>query len=104
MWVAIHKCMEARLGISMYSYLYHKVAKTICLSYYLLCFLFNKIGEEGGTSSAWKQGIGGGRGVRGRWHKQCVHMLVNAKTIKQKDKEEKGSQTLSNILQITQLS
>jgi hypothetical protein len=25
------------------------------LSYYLLCFLFNKIGEEGRTDSAWKQ-------------------------------------------------
>jgi hypothetical protein len=24
----------------------------------LLCFLFNKIGKEGGTGSAWKQGIG----------------------------------------------
>jgi hypothetical protein len=30
----------------------------LCLSYYLLCFLFNKIREEGGTDSAWKQGVG----------------------------------------------
>jgi hypothetical protein len=44
------------LGISLYSCLYPKLAKTPCLSYYLLCFLFNKIGEEGGTGSAWKQG------------------------------------------------
>jgi hypothetical protein len=29
-WVAIHKCMEAMLGVSLYSYLY------------LLCFLVNK--------------------------------------------------------------
>jgi hypothetical protein len=30
----------------------------LCLSYYLLSFLFNKIGkEEGGTGSAWKQGV-----------------------------------------------
>jgi hypothetical protein len=30
------------------------------LSYYLLCFLFNKIREqEGGTGSAWKWGRGG---------------------------------------------
>jgi hypothetical protein len=49
--------MEAMLGISLYSFLYLKLAKTLCLSYYLLCFLFNKIGEqEGGTASAWKQG------------------------------------------------
>jgi hypothetical protein len=32
----------------------------LCLSYYLLCFLFKKTGEqEGRTSSAWKRGIRG---------------------------------------------
>jgi hypothetical protein len=46
MWVAIHKCMEAMLGISLYRYPYLKLAKTLCLSSYLLCFLFNKIREE----------------------------------------------------------
>jgi hypothetical protein len=59
MWVVIHMYMEAMLGISPYNYLYLKLAKMLCLSYYLLCFLFNKIGEEGRTGSAWKQG---GRG------------------------------------------
>jgi hypothetical protein len=45
--------MEAMPGISLYSYLYLKLAKILCLSYYLLCFLFNKIGEqEDGTGSA----------------------------------------------------
>jgi hypothetical protein len=49
MWVAIHKCMEAVLGISL------KLAKTLCLSYYLLCFLFSIIREqEGGKGSAQK--------------------------------------------------
>jgi hypothetical protein len=62
-WVVIHMCMEAMLGISLYSYLYLKLAKT--LSFLLsLCFLFNKIREQqGGTGSARKQrweGIGGG--------------------------------------------
>jgi hypothetical protein len=56
--------MKAMLGISLYSCLYLKLAKMLCLSYYLLCFLFNKIGEEEGrTGSAWKQGgvgLGGG--------------------------------------------
>jgi hypothetical protein len=33
-----------------------------CLSYYLLCFLFNKI-EEGRTGFAWKPGVRGGREV-----------------------------------------
>jgi hypothetical protein len=47
--------METTLGISLYSYLYLKLAK-IHFSYYLLSFLFNKIREqEGRTGSAWKQ-------------------------------------------------
>jgi hypothetical protein len=55
MWVAIYRCVEAMLGISLYSYLYLKLAKMLCLSYYWLCFLFNNIGEqEGGTGPAWK--------------------------------------------------
>jgi hypothetical protein len=54
--VVIHMCMEAMLGIRLYSYLYLKLAKTLHLSYYRLCFLFNKIGQEGRTGSAWKQG------------------------------------------------
>jgi hypothetical protein len=29
MWVAIHKCMEATLGISLYGYLDLKLAKTL---------------------------------------------------------------------------
>jgi hypothetical protein len=44
MWVAVHKCMEARLGISQYSYLYLKLAKNVMS--YLLSFLFNKIRRE----------------------------------------------------------
>jgi hypothetical protein len=48
--------MEATLGISLYSYPYLKLAKTLCLSCYFLCFLFNKIGDEGRTGSSWKQG------------------------------------------------
>jgi hypothetical protein len=79
-WVGIHKCMEAMLGISLYSYLYLKVAKTLCLSYYLLHFFFNKIREQGaelflpGSKEGWEDG---GRGVWGRgkrWPKQRIHM------------------------------
>jgi hypothetical protein len=40
--------MEAMLGISLCSYLYLKLAKMLCFSYYVLCFLLNKIGEEEG--------------------------------------------------------
>jgi hypothetical protein len=62
MWVAIHKCMEAMLGISLYSYLYPRLAKMIHFSHYLLCSLFNKIREGCGTGSAWKGRGWGGRG------------------------------------------
>jgi hypothetical protein len=62
-WVVIHICMETTQGISLYSYLYLKLAKTPCFSYYLLCFFFYKIGEqEGRTGSAWKGGAPRGNG------------------------------------------
>jgi hypothetical protein len=60
MWVAICMYMEGILGISLYSYLYPILAKTICFSYYLLCFLFNKIREEGGTGLPESGVVGGG--------------------------------------------
>jgi hypothetical protein len=64
-WVVIHLYMEAMLGISLYSYLYLKLAKTLCLSYYLLCFLFNKIGEEAEQALPESRVVGS---------KQCIHM------------------------------
>jgi hypothetical protein len=76
--VVIHMCIEAMLGISLYSYPYLKLAKMLCLSYYCLCFLFNNIGEEGRKGSAWKRGEwereGGGRGRREKWPEQCMHI------------------------------
>jgi hypothetical protein len=49
--------MEAMLGNSLYSYLYLKLAKMLCHSCYLLCFLSNKIREqEGRAGSARKWG------------------------------------------------
>jgi hypothetical protein len=60
MWAAIHMCMEAMLGISLYSYPYLKLAKTSCSSYYLLCFFFYKTEkQEGRTGSAQRWGVGG---------------------------------------------
>jgi hypothetical protein len=54
--IIIHMCMEAMLRISLYSYLYLNLVKILCLSYYLLFVLFNKIGEEKGrTGSSWKR-------------------------------------------------
>jgi hypothetical protein len=58
MWVAIHKCMEARPGTSLYNHLHLKLVKTLCLSYYRSCFFFNK--RVGGTDSARKRGGGSG--------------------------------------------
>jgi hypothetical protein len=89
MWVAIHKSMEAMLGISLYSYLCLKQAKTLCLSYSLLCFLFNKIRkQEGGTGSAQKQeakGAGRGGGLL-----QTIYTHVRTcKNDKIKEKERK---------------
>jgi hypothetical protein len=53
MCVSIHKGIESTPGISLYGCLYLKLAKTLCLSYYVLCFLFSKIAEES-RSSVWK--------------------------------------------------
>jgi hypothetical protein len=54
--------MEATLGISLYSYLYLKLEKTLCLSYYLLCFFFNKIRDQ--EVEQVLPGKGGGGGVQ----------------------------------------
>jgi hypothetical protein len=89
MWVAIHMCLEATLGISLYSYPFLKLAKRRCLSYYLLCFLFNKNREqEGGTSSPGK-----GRGRRGEmdW---TIYIHVN-KCKNDKIKERKKYQLVN---------
>jgi hypothetical protein len=71
-------CVEAMTGISLYSYLYLKLAKMLGLSYYLLCLLFNKIGEEGRTGSAWKlwgwvEGDLQGAGGRGGSNNVCTY-------------------------------
>jgi hypothetical protein len=41
MWVVIHMCMEAMLGISLYSYIYHKLTKG-CV-FLILCFSSTKL-------------------------------------------------------------
>jgi hypothetical protein len=43
--------MEITQGISLYSYLYFKLAKMPCFSY-LLCFFFYKIGEQEGRTGS----------------------------------------------------
>jgi hypothetical protein len=72
MWVAIHKYIEAMLGISLYSYLYLKLAKT--LSFFIIsCF------QQNWRTRRWNGfclEVSGGR------PKKCIHMWVNVKMIK----------------------
>jgi hypothetical protein len=74
MCIEIHKCVETMLRISLYSYLYLKLAKLVCLSHYLLCFAFSstksvkKRAEQvlpgsGGGESGWVRGGEGWRGA-----------------------------------------
>jgi hypothetical protein len=42
-WVVIHMCMEALLGISLYSYPYLRLAKMLYLSYYAYVFFSTKL-------------------------------------------------------------
>jgi hypothetical protein len=58
-------CVEATLGISPYSYIYLKLEKMLCLSYYLLCFLFNRIQEEEGRTGSAQKRVGVGNKRRG---------------------------------------
>jgi hypothetical protein len=83
--------MEAMPGISLYSYPHLKLAKTLCLLYHCLCLLFNKIGEEGRTGSAWKRGgwgVEGGVGEQGEEMAQTMyaHMNVNKRLKKKMNK------------------
>jgi hypothetical protein len=74
--------MEATLGISLYSYLCLKLVKALYLSD-LLCFLFNKIGEQEGRTGSAQKGRGSARaGGEKSWPKPCMHMQINVKSIK----------------------
>jgi hypothetical protein len=53
----IHICMETTQGNSLCRYLYLKLAKMLCFSFYLLWFFFYKIGEQEGRTGS---GRGGG--------------------------------------------
>jgi hypothetical protein len=54
MWIEIHMCTEATLGISLYSYLYLKLAKMLCLSYYF--YVFSSTKSENKRAAVQKQG------------------------------------------------
>jgi hypothetical protein len=75
-WIVIHMCMEAMLGISLYSYLYLKLAKSLNF----LLFLMSSLQQN------WRRGQirvclearGVGERGRGPGHggemAQCMHI------------------------------
>jgi hypothetical protein len=65
--VVIHMFMEAMLGISLYSYLYLKLAKLLCLSYYCYVFSSTKLEKRAGQVLPGSKGVGGRR-------IQCIHI------------------------------
>jgi hypothetical protein len=63
-WVIIHMCMVTTLGISLYSYLYLKLAKRL---FFLLSLMFAL--QQSWTTRGWNRfhveaGVEGGRGRR----------------------------------------
>jgi hypothetical protein len=72
--------MEAMLGISLYSYLYLKLAKMLCLSYYLYVFsstILEKRAEQflpGSKEGGRHRERVGMRGTGERWPKHCMHI------------------------------
>jgi hypothetical protein len=77
-WIVIHICMITTLGISLDSYVYLKLAKTLCFSYYLLCFLFNKIREQ--EQNKFCLGVQGlGRQITYTHVSTCKNNLKNPK-------------------------
>jgi hypothetical protein len=82
MWIVIHICMEAMLGIFLYSYLYLNVAKIYV--FLIISYIFSSTKLEKNRVE-YILLISGGCG--GRWPKQCIHMSVNVKMMKLKKKK-----------------
>jgi hypothetical protein len=70
--------MEAMLRISLYSYPYLKLAKTLYLSYYAYVFSSTKLEKRAEQVLLGSKGVEveregvGGKGER--WPKQCMHI------------------------------
>jgi hypothetical protein len=73
----------------------------ICLSYCLLCFLFNKIREEGRIGSAWKLGTGGNGKEEGTQTMYThVSKCKNDKTEREEKKKKKKRNPASNYSRV----
>jgi hypothetical protein len=62
-WVAVHKCLEAMLGISLYTYLYLKLAKILCLSFISCVFSSTKSKKRAEQVLPGRTGVEGGGGT-----------------------------------------
>jgi hypothetical protein len=72
--VVIHLCMEAMLGISLYSYPYLKLAKnalSLIIAYVFSSTILEKRAEQILPGSK-VGGDGGGRWWSEKWPKQCM--------------------------------
>jgi hypothetical protein len=69
MCVVIHMCMEAMLGISLYSYLYVKLAKRYV--FLIFSYVFSSTKSKNKRVEQVLPGSGGGRAEMA---KQCIHM------------------------------
>jgi hypothetical protein len=58
MWVAIHKCMKAMLGISLYGYLYSKKEKN-CYVFLIVSYVFSSTESEKKKAEQVQPGSGG---------------------------------------------
>jgi type IV secretory pathway VirB3-like protein len=73
MWVVIHMCMDAMLGIFLYSYLYLKLEKNTMS--FLLYLMFSTKSENKRMEQVLPRSIWGGMvGEGGRCPKQCLHI------------------------------
>jgi hypothetical protein len=77
-WVAIHKCMEATLGISLYSHLYLKLAKMLS---FLLSPMFS-LQQNWRTRGQNRFCLEGGGQSGEVTQTMYIHMYVNIKVIK----------------------
>jgi hypothetical protein len=74
--VVMHMCMEAMLGISLYSYPYLKLAKTICLCIIAYVFSSTKLEKWPEQALPGRRRVGGrkvGLGTEGRSGPNNVH-------------------------------
>jgi hypothetical protein len=76
-WVVIHMCMEAMLGISLYSYPYLKLAKFRVFLIIAYVFSSTELEKSAEKVLPGSEGGGGKEGSRGwgeKWPKQCMHI------------------------------